>query len=273
MSLVSFLNLFKDLLDILIGRARKEEETPEQLLPEQPTVVLISGFVATRRALAVMRKRLLRDGFNVVVWSLDWQTLSDGVSGFYRMAEKLSSVVLGLRKGKGIGLGQGGNPRAPVFIVAHSAGGLVARYYVQLLGGWHYCDALITLGTPHQGLWKAALGLLTHLVFRARCLLQMLPISPFLKQLNTAPYPAGFRMISIYSTGDHLCGKGAAQLPTELQITSGIQSLEIGQLSHGDFLWSKAGYEVLLHQLELMTEPRPQPVKQEDTKPSPSGVA
>ena len=30
-------------------------------------------------------------------------------------------------------------------------GGLVARYYLELLGGWQSCRALITLGTPFRG--------------------------------------------------------------------------------------------------------------------------
>jgi alpha-beta hydrolase superfamily lysophospholipase len=36
-------------------------------------------------------------------------------------------------------------------IVAHSLGGLIARYYVQRMGGDTRVDLLITLGTPHQG--------------------------------------------------------------------------------------------------------------------------
>ena len=41
----------------------------------------------------------------------------------------------------------------PVTIVAHSLGGLIARWYVQLLGG--RVDALVAMGTPHHGTDKA----------------------------------------------------------------------------------------------------------------------
>ncbi|MET7288992.1 hypothetical protein [Streptomyces sp. NPDC005573] len=42
-----------------------------------------------------------------------------------------------------------------VVVVAHSMGGLVARYWLGPLEGWPLCRALITLGTPHRGAPKA----------------------------------------------------------------------------------------------------------------------
>ena len=45
-----------------------------------------------------------------------------------------------------------------VHIVAHSMGGLVARYYVQRLGGHERVHTLVTLGTPQRGTrWARAL--------------------------------------------------------------------------------------------------------------------
>jgi pimeloyl-ACP methyl ester carboxylesterase len=44
---------------------------------------------------------------------------------------------------------------AKAILVAHSMGGLVARYYVEVLGGWTDCKALVTIGTPHRGSVKA----------------------------------------------------------------------------------------------------------------------
>ncbi len=45
--------------------------------------------------------------------------------------------------------------RQQVIIVAHSRGGLVARYWLGPLRGARCCRALITLGTPHRGAPKA----------------------------------------------------------------------------------------------------------------------
>lgn len=40
---------------------------------------------------------------------------------------------------------------AKVVILAHSMGGLIARYWIEVLGGVRDCRALITMGTPHRG--------------------------------------------------------------------------------------------------------------------------
>ncbi len=40
---------------------------------------------------------------------------------------------------------------AKVIILAHSMGGLIARYYLEVLEGWQDCRALVTFGTPHRG--------------------------------------------------------------------------------------------------------------------------
>jgi len=40
---------------------------------------------------------------------------------------------------------------AKVILLAHSMGGLVAHYYLEVLEGWRDCRALITFGTPYRG--------------------------------------------------------------------------------------------------------------------------
>ena len=43
------------------------------------------------------------------------------------------------------------NPDAKLVLVGHSMGGLVARYFLECLDGWHDTRMLITFGTPHRG--------------------------------------------------------------------------------------------------------------------------
>jgi hypothetical protein len=45
--------------------------------------------------------------------------------------------------------------RPRVVVIAHSLGGLVARYWLAQQDNWRRCRALITLGTPHRGAPKA----------------------------------------------------------------------------------------------------------------------
>jgi len=44
---------------------------------------------------------------------------------------------------------------AQVILIAHSMGGLIARFYLELLAGWRDCRALITVATPHRGALNA----------------------------------------------------------------------------------------------------------------------
>jgi hypothetical protein len=46
---------------------------------------------------------------------------------------------------------QSGNKDAKVILLAHSMGGLISRYYLEVLGGWQDCRALFTFGTPYRG--------------------------------------------------------------------------------------------------------------------------
>jgi hypothetical protein len=132
---------------------------------------------------------------------------------------------------------------------------LVARYYVQLLGGSYYCDSLITLATPHRGTWIAALGLLTHLALKARCLFQMTPVSPLIRKINTADLPSGFRLISIASNADLLCPPSTTRLPLSWVATEKATQIDISNVTHGAFLLSKESYRVLQDRLRALTPP------------------
>jgi len=82
------------------------------------------------------------------------------------------------------------HPNARVVLVAHSMGGLVARYYLEVLGGWRDARALVTFGTPYRGSLNAletlsngltkAFGLvdLSDLVRSFPSIHQLLPIYP-----------------------------------------------------------------------------------------------
>lgn len=48
-----------------------------------------------------------------------------------------------------------GNKDAKVILIGHSMGGLISRYYLEVLGGWRDCKLLVTFGTPFSGSPKA----------------------------------------------------------------------------------------------------------------------
>lgn len=81
---------------------------------------------------------------NVVLFPYDFRQSVEAA------AERLAAAV----KTRLEGLGERDQHRR-VVVVAHSMGGLVARYWLGPLGGWRCCRALVTLGTPHRGAPKA----------------------------------------------------------------------------------------------------------------------
>lgn len=58
-----------------------------------------------------------------------------------------------------------GGPSARVWLVCHSMGGLVARYFLEKLGGADITRRLITIATPHRGAPKALNALVNGMRF------------------------------------------------------------------------------------------------------------
>lgn len=239
--------LIRDLASILPEKGG--EALPPSIASAQgSTVFFVSGFGAPHRSLKILRRRLIRDGYNVFVFSLHWQDLKGGIPD---MARSLGSEILRAKKL---------SHNSPIHLVAHSAGGVVARFYVQLLGGSHYCETLTTLATPHHGSWLAFLGFLSHLAYLGRCLIQLTPQSRLLKRLNRAPVPSDIRMISIHSTNDWVCRYGTTRLPSRLLQAPHVRSVAVRGLSHSDFVLSKRGYRLISRVLRAWNASSPDDV-------------
>jgi pimeloyl-ACP methyl ester carboxylesterase len=83
------------------------------------------------------------------------------------------------------------HPDAKLVLIAHSMGGLVSRYFLEVLGGWRDTRALVTFGTPYRGslnaldslvngVRKAGILDLTELTRSFTSIYQLLPIYPCL---------------------------------------------------------------------------------------------
>lgn len=80
------------------------------------------------------------------------------------------------------------NPNAKTILLCHSMGGLVARYFLEVLGGWRDCRAFFSFGTPYRGSpsagdflssgYSTALGDLTDIMRTFPSVYQLLPIYP-----------------------------------------------------------------------------------------------
>lgn len=168
------------------GTTHRQEAIPAG--PPGPPVLLINGYLSTRGSLHLMERRLHDRRHTVLTYRLPRMNLGDIRDSAALIARKVESLVA-----------QTSVPS--VDIVGHSLGGLVGLYYVKRLGGRHRVRRLILLGTPAMGTWSALLGLVTAPLGRAS--LQLLPSSPFLRELNEAPIPPGVEVISVGGERDY----------------------------------------------------------------------
>ncbi|WP_309052691.1 alpha/beta fold hydrolase [Streptomyces sp.] len=148
-------------------------------------VVLLHGFVDNRSVFVLLRRALLRGGRDCVE-SLNYSPLTCDLR---TAAEVLGRRVEEIRERTG---------HDEVDVVGHSLGGLIARYYVQRLGGDARVRTLVTLGTPHAGTTVAPLAD-AHPLVR-----QMRPGSEVLRELAEPAPGCRTRFVSFWSDLDRV---------------------------------------------------------------------
>src|SRR5215470_5809351 len=118
------------------GWRPERKNTPRRAV--QRTVVLVHGYGGNRSAFLPLAAYLRARGVQQLL-GFDYQS-SDGIE---RAARELRDFLKWSVRGGRIDL------------VCHSLGGVVARVYLQQLGGARRVDRCITLGTPHRGTYNA----------------------------------------------------------------------------------------------------------------------
>ncbi len=137
----------------------------------------------------------------------------------YRSAGSIEALALQLKRELDAKV-RGGR----IDLVAHSMGGLVARFYLQQLGGARRVDRLITLGTPHQGTHAA--NFVPSALVR-----QLLPDSPFIRHLNELPPPGALQVSSI------VAGRDILVQPTEAASCPFGETIRFDELGHVELLF------------------------------------
>ncbi|WP_405502944.1 lipase family alpha/beta hydrolase [Streptomyces anulatus] len=152
---------------------------------DAPPVVLLHGFIDNRSAFVVLRRALTRHGHRHLE-SLNYSPLTRDI--------RSAAELLGLHVEEICA--RTGHRR--VDIVGHSLGGLIARYYVQRLGGDRRVRTLVTLGTPHGGT-AVAPGAGIHPIVR-----QMRGGSSVIEELRTPAPGCRTRFVSFWSELDQV---------------------------------------------------------------------
>ncbi|MEU6193134.1 alpha/beta fold hydrolase [Streptomyces sp. NPDC047061] len=148
-----------------------------------PPVVLLHGFIDNRSVFVLLRRALAQHGGQRVE-SLNYSPLTCDIR---TAAELLGRHIEEICERTGSGR---------VDIVGHSLGGLIARYYVQRLGGDLRVRTLVTLGTPHSGTRVAPLAD-AHPIVR-----QMRPGSSVIEELTRPAPGCRTRFVSFWSDLD-----------------------------------------------------------------------
>src|SRR5438477_5086519 len=118
------------------GIARSKARTARR--KEQRTVVLVHGYLGNRSSFFPLAAYLKARGLGPLL-SFSYSGARGVEGAALELREFLRRHVRGGR----------------IDLVCHSLGGVIARMYLQLLGGARRVDRCITLGTPHRGTYNA----------------------------------------------------------------------------------------------------------------------
>lgn len=153
-------------------------------------VVLVHGWNGSASSMAALKWRFEANGRRTFSMTLPGENNATN-------ARALASFIESVKEQTGA---------AKVDLVAHSMGGLSARYYLKNLGGTASVSEYVSLGSPHYGLLLACfLG--------TKAGGQMCPFSSFLAALNSGDdTPGSVSYTTIFSTDDGLVPAAASRL-------------------------------------------------------------
>lgn len=147
-------------------------------------ILLVHGLVDNRSIFTLLRRGLRRRGFGRVI-TMNYPVFTSDVRS---AARALGEQVEALCADTGY---------ERVHVVGHSMGGIIARYYIQRLGGDARVHTLVTLGSPHHGTRAA------HLLPQKICR-QLRPGSDLMTELAEPAPGLRTRFVSFWTDLDQL---------------------------------------------------------------------
>ncbi len=202
-------------------------------------VLLLYGFMSTRRVFEVLERRLRRDGFGV--WSINLGGFKDvfNTEGIDTLAKRVAEKVERMYA-RFPSMGR-------LSIVGHSKGGLIGADYIKRCGGALRVNTLVTLGTPFNGSPTAYLGIISHGMV-SRSIWQLTPLSPYLKKLSQTPFPDNVNVTSVYSAADRVNPGEACLLPAS-ELSARVQQVEVHGVAHREFVFKDNVYQIIRREL------------------------
>lgn len=179
-----FLSMYQAKLDASLREVPTEPRPAPLAKPR--TVLLITGVTIPAAWFDPIAARLRRDGFDPVVY--EPPNLLAG--SLYQNSADLAAVVARVKAESG---------QEKIDILAECTGGLIARHYIQSLGGEKHVSRLVTFVSPQNGIAKAPLA---AALVRWPALYDLSPGSRFLNEVNSKSMPKEVPFTSIYTCGD-----------------------------------------------------------------------
>lgn len=203
-------------------------------LEEPRVVLLITGVTIPAAWFEPIEARLERDGFIPVVYEPPELLSGD----LFQNSEWLADVVTKVRADTGA---------EKIDILAECTGGLIARHYIQSLGGDQYISRMVTFISPQHGVAKAPMA---ASIAGWPALYDLSPGSDFLNAVNNAPLPENVPFTSIYTCTDEYIQ------PYETSIIPGAKNIGLCDefVGHYQFFWDP---EIYLVMHGALTEPLP----------------
>lgn len=191
-------------------------------------VLFLHGVFHNRSAFTYMKNRLAWEG---VAQFYDFNLFST-IFPIPKLAARVAKTVEKIKtKGKA----------ERIVIVAHSMGGIIARYYLQKLQRDGEITTLVTMGTAHQGTYLSRLSPLPYLK-------ELAPGSRVLDAINSCPPPQTTKAVNLYGSHDWILQ------PKKVAMWEGIENHELTGIGHLGILFSRRAAKKIIHHLDPLPE-------------------
>lgn len=199
----------------------KTKNHPHPIHANNPRpILLVHGIVHNRSAFYAIKKYLKQNGWHNV-YTINYNTTRGSLTSMVGQICQRVDEILNATQQK------------QMDIVAHSLGGLVAKYLMLVGEGRGRIKHLITLGTPHQG--TSMSRILKYLPASALSS-DLAPDSYILKTLNQTSLPRGSKITSIFTEYDWtVYPRENCRLPSDAQ--RGYENIQIKSIGHANLLF------------------------------------
>lgn len=188
--------------------------------PRKVPVLLLPGYGMNRACLLFLIFYLRNRGFPYV-WGVNNRPYSAGIATY---AARLAERVQQLKRESGA---------AAVDLVCHSAGGVIAAWYIGQLGGAAHVRRLVTLGTPWRGTRLAIFG-------QRPLAMELMVGSRVIERIQRPPVPT----TAIWTRTDGML------IPNSSGFAEGMRAIEVDGVEHLSMLYSGRVFQLVREVLE-----------------------